>query len=187
MKLAIKNMVCPRCITSVSNILADMKIAPTNVELGFAETDRMLATAEIEELNSQLKDNGFELIFDRETELVNVVKSVLIKYIAHIEQSDNPEKLSVFAARKTNYNYSYLSKVFSDQTNATIESRLIEMKIERVKELLSFRKWTLSEIAWMLKYSSVQYLSNQFKRTTGITVTEYLAGKEFSRRTLDQL
>lgn len=187
MKLAIKNMVCPRCIESVSGILQELSIPSSSVELGLAETDRKLTPDEIEELSRQLKQRGFELIFDRETELVNVVKSVLIKYITHLEESDNPEKLSVFVSRNTSYNYSYLSKVFSDQTGSTIETRLIEMKIERVKELLSFRKWTLSEIAWMLKYSSVQYLSNQFKRITGVTVTEYLAGKKIPRKTLDQL
>jgi AraC family transcriptional regulator len=69
----------------------------------------------------------------------------------------------------------------------TIESYLIELKIERVKELLSFNKWTLSEIAWKLKYSSVQYLSNQFKKVTGSTVTEYLKEKSIPRKSLDQI
>jgi AraC family transcriptional regulator len=187
MKLAIKNMVCPRCIESVSGILDDMHIPSSSVELGMAETDRKLSTEELDELSHQLRERGFELIFDRETELVNVVKSGLIKYIKHLEESDNPEKLSVFVSRNTNYNYSYLSKVFSEQTGSTIENHLIEMKIERVKELLSFRKWTLSEIAWMLKYSSVQYLSNQFKRVTGVTVTQYLAGKELPRKSFDSI
>jgi AraC-like DNA-binding protein len=61
------------------------------------------------------------------------------------------------------------------------------MKIERVKEMLSFRKWTLSEIAWKLKYSSVQYLSNQFKKVTGMTVTEYRTSDQKTRKSLDQI
>jgi AraC-like DNA-binding protein len=61
------------------------------------------------------------------------------------------------------------------------------MKIERVKELLSFRKWTLSEIAHQLHYSSVQYLSNQFKRVTGTTVTKYLKQERPERTSIDQI
>jgi AraC-like DNA-binding protein len=61
------------------------------------------------------------------------------------------------------------------------------LKIERVKELLEFRKWTLSEIAWKLNYSSVQYLSNQFKKVTGQTVTEYLDKSSGSRKSLDRV
>lgn len=187
MKIAIKNMVCPRCIESVTGILVGMDVPVQHVELGLADTDRKLNDRELDELDKRLRNKGFELIFDRETELVNVVRSMLIKYIGHIEEENHPQKLSVFVSINTNYNYSYLSKVFSEQTGMTIETCLIKMKIERVKELLSFRKWTLSEIAWKLKYSSVQYLSNQFKKVTGLTVTEYLRNKKTSRKALDQI
>jgi AraC family transcriptional regulator len=180
-------MVCPRCINSVSGILTDMDLPVSTLELGLAELKRTLSSNELEVLDRQLHEKGFELIFDRETELVNLVKSTIINYIEHIEAEKNYQKLSLFVSDNTNYNYSYLSKVFSDQTGDTIESYLIKMKIERVKELLSFRKWTLSEIAWKLKYSSVQYLSNQFKKITGVTVTEYLEKKSIPRKTLDQL
>ena len=135
----------------------------------------------------KLIEKGFERIEDRESELVNLVRSMLIRYIDHVERSARPEKLSVFISNHTSYNYSYLSKVFSDQTGITIETCLIRLKIERVKELLDFRKWTLSEIAWKLKYSSVQYLSNQFKKVTGQTVTEYLRANISGRKALDQI
>ncbi|MDX1591577.1 MAG: AraC family transcriptional regulator, partial [Balneolaceae bacterium] len=163
MKIAIKNMVCPRCIESVSGILNTMSIPYDDVDLGYAETKRKLSDSELREFDEKLQEKGFERILDRDTELVNLVRSMLIRYIEHVENTPQPEKLSVFISKHTSYNYSYLSKVFSDQTGITIETCLIRMKIERVKELLEFRKWTLSEIAWKLKYSSVQYLSNQFK------------------------
>lgn len=164
-----------------------MNIPVNSVELGLADLKRPVSVNELAELELRLIDKGFELIFDRETELVNVVKSALIKYVEHLETNNNPEKLSDFVSKNTNYNYSYLSKIFSDYTGRTIETYLIEMKIERVKEMLSFRKWTLSEIAWRLKYSSVQYLSNQFKKVTGVTVTQYLNQKNIPRKTLDRL
>jgi AraC-like DNA-binding protein len=118
---------------------------------------------------------------------VNLVKSILIQYLDTIEREKNPPKLSQFVSEKSNYNYSYLSKVFSEKKGSTIETYLIELKIERVKELLEFRKYTLSEIAWRLKYSSVQYLSNQFKKVTGSTVTQFLKMKSIKRKKRDQI
>lgn len=187
MKLPIKNMVCARCVESVSGILTEMNLPVSSLELGLADIKRTLSENELQQLDQKLQGKGFELIFDRETELVNVVKSALIKYVEHLETERNPEKLSFFVSNHTDYNYSYLSKIFSDQTGDTIETYLIELKIERVKELLSYRRWTLSEIAWKLKYSSVQYLSNQFKKITGLTVTEYLKKGKSKRKALDQI
>ncbi|MEX0905618.1 MAG: AraC family transcriptional regulator [Balneolaceae bacterium] len=187
MKISIKNMVCPRCVASVSEVTSQMNLPAKQVELGFVEIDRKLSEDEINLLSDKLQKKGFELIFDRETELVNLVKTTLISFVDHLIEADYPQKLSHFVSEKTNYNYSYLSKIFSEQTGMTIETYLIRLKIERVKEMLNFRKWTLSEIAWTLNYSSVQYLSNQFKKVTGQTVTEYLEGKGLPRKTLDQI
>jgi len=105
----------------------------------------------------------------------------------HLEEVENPKKLSVFIAEEMNLNYSYLSHIFSESEGQTVENRFIELKVERTKELLSYNKWTLSEIAWKLKYSSVQYLSNQFKKVTGMTVTEYRAMAKKNRKSLDEI
>jgi len=180
-------MVCPRCIEAVDDILTELNLPVSKLELGQIEVDRALSDIEKSKLENKLKERGFELILNRETELVNLIKSSVINYISHLENSDNPQKLSHFISKKTNYNYSYLSKFYSDKHNKTIEGLLIELKIERVKELLQFKKWTLSEIAWKLKYSSVQYLSNQFKKVTGKTVTEYLNKSEQSRKSFDKI
>ena len=158
-----------------------------SVDLGMVELEKKFSDNDLKVFSSRLDTSGFELIFDRETELVNLVKSTLILYLNAIENEKNPPKLSQFVSEKTNYNYSYLSKVFSETKGITIETYLIELKIERVKELLEFRKYTLSEIAWRLKYSSVQYLSNQFKKITGSTVTQYLKKKKIKRKKRDQI
>ncbi|MEX0944206.1 MAG: helix-turn-helix transcriptional regulator [Balneolaceae bacterium] len=187
MKLGISNMVCPRCIESVKGILVDLGQPEAHVELGEVELENKLSEEKLKIFENRLKERGFELIFDRETELINLVKKTLINYLQYLEQEKQPVTLSNYVSDKTNYNYSYLSKVFSDRNGKTIESYLIELKIERVKELLGFKKYTLSEIAWKLKYSSVQYLSNQFKKSTGVTVTQYLVEKNIPRKSLDQI
>lgn len=187
MRLSIGNMVCPRCIDAVKCILIDMGQPDANVDLGIVELEKRLSDNDLQLFRTKLDKRGFELIFDRDTELVNLVKSTLIQYLNTIELEKNTPKLSQFVSDKTNYNYSYLSKVFSEKRGSTIETYLIELKIERVKELLEFRKYTLSEIAWRLNYSSVQYLSNQFKKVTGSTVTQYLKKNKIKRKKRDQI
>jgi len=80
-----------------------------------------------------------------------------------------------------------LSKVFSLVTNITLEKYLILLKIERAKELILNSEYTLSEISYMLGYSSVQYLSNQFKKTTGFTVSQYKNGAPVERIPLENI
>jgi len=187
MKLTIQNMVCDRCVESVRNIFIESDIQTELVELGTVETTDSLSAGEMNNLSGQLESKGFSLIQDRESELVAKIRVNLIEYISHLEKSSKPEKLSVFMSEKLHYNYSYLSKIFSDKTGGTVEGHLIRLKIERVKELLSYRTLTLSEIAWRLKYSSVQYLSNQFKKVTGKTVTRYLGQEKADRITIDRV
>jgi len=187
MEKVIKNMVCPRCVEAVEGIVGQLKLPAEEVAIGHVRFSRKLSEGEESELSGRLQERGFELVTDRESELVSRVKSALISYIAHLENSDNPQKASAYISGQLHYNYSYLSHVFAEKEGVTIESFLIKLKIEKVKELLSFKRYTLSEIAWKLKYSSVQYLSNQFKNVTGKTVSEYRKENRDSRISIDQL
>lgn len=187
MRLMIQNMVCDRCIESVQQLFRSMDIPLTELELGRAETNRTLSAGQIETVARELESRGFALIQDRETGLVGRIKVELLHYLRHLEEQDHPEKLSIFIAGKLHYNYSYLSKLFSDVEGETVETYLIRLKIERVKELLAYQNLTLSEIAWQLNYSSVQYLSNQFKKVNGETVTRYRQRGRIERIPLDKL
>lgn len=180
-------MVCPRCVESVSSITESLKLPVRDISIGSIDFERKLSERELEQLSDQLKRKGFELVTDRETELANRVKSVLIEYLSDLEDGSAPEKISTYIASKLHFNYSYLSHLFAQKEGETIESFLIKLKIERVKELISYRRFTLSEIAHKLKYSSVQYLSNQFKKVTGQTVTEYRKNGSGSRISIDKL
>ena len=85
------------------------------------------------------------------------------------------------------HDYSYLSKLFSEVEGTTIEKYLIAQKIEKVKELLVYDELSLSEIAFRLNYSSVSYLSNQFKKVTGLTPSHFKEIKEDKRKPLDKV
>lgn len=187
MEKVIKNMVCPRCVEAVEGIAKELNLPAEDVSIGQVRFSRKISEEEESELSARLQERGFELVMDRESELVSRVKAALISYVTHLEKSDNPQKASVYISGKLHYNYSYLSHVFAEKEGVTIESFLIKLKIEKVKELLSFKRYTLSEIAWKLKYSSVQYLSNQFKNVTGKTVSEYRKENPDSRISIDQL
>lgn len=187
MRLSIKNMVCPRCIESVKMTLHKMGCKDAKVDLGTVVTKKPMTSKQLDRFSNELKESGFELIQDRDSKITNEVKVAVIRYVEQLEENKNPGRLSDFVSDHLHLNYSYASSIFSEKTGDTIEQYFIRMKIERVKELLSFRKWTLSEIAHQLHYSSVQYLSNQFKKVTGKTVTDYLKQQNPDRSSLDQV
>lgn len=172
--IRIKNMVCDRCIMSVRAVLEDFGYQVEKVTLGKAQIDvDSFDEHQLAEVDAQLKEKGFELIKQKNRALVEQIKAELIEYLEHIEQERESQKLSDYLSEQLHRNYSYLSNTFSNNENLTIEQYLIHLKIERVKELLTYEEMTLSEIAWKLNYSSVQYLSNQFKKVTGETVSSF--------------
>jgi AraC family transcriptional regulator len=184
--LHIKNMVCPRCISTVTRVLQESGLSVEEVRLGEARIQGE-ATPDYDRLNAALKTEGFEVIYDREKQLSESIKNILIDYLDHYQTQYEPVTTSVFLSEKLNLPYQHLSKIFSRQENITIEKYFIKLKIEKVKELLSYNQLTLSQIAYQLKYSSVQHLSNQFKKVTGISVSDYKQDPASTRTSLDAL
>lgn len=184
--LHIKNMVCPRCISTVTRILQDAGLPVVEVKLGEARLAGK-PVQDFEQLDAALKAEGFELIYDREKQLSERIKNILIDYLEHYQTQYEPVTTSVFLSEKLHLPYQQLSKVFSRQEGSTIEKFFIKLKIEKVKELLSYNQLTLSEIAYQLKYSSVQHLSNQFRKVAGISVSDYKQQPVPPRTSLDSL
>lgn len=186
MRLYIKNMVCNRCIMMVKQVLKTLMIPYHNVQLGEVELAEELEQAEHEALNTALRDIGFELIDDRKKRMIEKIKNIIVK-IVHQDQEIPKQNLSDHLAEQLHYDYNYLSCIFSEIENVTIERYLINQKIERVKELLVYDELSLSEIAYQVGYSSVAHLSNQFKKITGLTPGHYKKIKENKRRPLDEV
>ena len=183
-QLHIRNMVCPRCVMVVRETLQEMGLDVVEVELGKA-TVAADGTVPFDKINKKLKEYGFELIQSKNRQLVEQIKTLLIDYVQNLEESQEVPKLSEYLSEELNQNYSSLSTAFSENEEITIEKYLIHLKIERVKELLSYGELTLSEIAWELNYSSVAHLSNQFKQITGMSVTDYKKARDTFRKPLD--
>ncbi|MDX1636573.1 MAG: helix-turn-helix domain-containing protein [Balneolaceae bacterium] len=184
--LYIKNMVCPRCEMAVRDTLEEAGLTVRHVELGKAVVQG-LEKADWPSLEEKLHELGFELIEGKEQKSVEQIKTLLLDYVNELEKRESSPRISEYLSKKMHQNYASLSKLFSEQEETTIEKYLIHLKIERVKELLSYGELTLSEIAWRLNYSSVQYLSNQFRKITGMSVTDYKKAHDSFRRSIDEI
>lgn len=188
MVLYVKNMVCNRCILMVQQRLAALSLFYEKVELG----EISLATPPTDEQFNLLKKElhllGFELLDDRKASIVSQVKSCIIKYIHGDDETVLNKKLSVLLSEKLHTDYNYLSSLFSSIEGITIEKYVILQRIERAKELLAYNELSLNEIADKLCYSSVQHLSQQFKKITGVTPSGYKqSAKSLGRQPLDQV
>ena len=100
---------------------------------------------------------------------------------------DSVVRKSDYLVEKLGYSYPYLSKIFNSHEPVTLEKYIILQKIERIKQLIDNEDFTLSEIAFMMDYSSVQYLSNQFRKITGMSVSEYKASDRSAKKPLDRI
>jgi AraC-like DNA-binding protein len=186
MKLYIKNMVCGRCKMVVKSELEKLGLQLLTVNLGEVETVKPLSDKQNREIANHLKSFGFELIDDKKDRTINKIKTLIIELV-HYQNNGLKTNLSVYLSSQLLQDYTSLSNMFSAIENTTIEKYFISQKIEKVKELLMYNEMTLSEIASEMNYSSVAYLSNQFKKVTGLSPSQYKQSKESSRSQLDDL
>ena len=186
-KLHIKNMVCDRCLQTVERILSNEGLTILNLKLGEVIVEQDDHEINKDRLEWQLRDVGFELIYDKNEQLVALTKAAMIRLLDRLEEGEHQFKISVMLSEELNLNYQQISRTFSELTGDTVEKYFLKLKVERVKELITYDELTLSEIAWKLGYSSVQHLSMQFKQITGITVREFKSPENEDRTKLDKL
>lgn len=184
--LFIKNMVCNRCIMAVQHELDKLGLPIKNISLGEVVLDGELTTGQKQELDQALAPLGFELIDDRKSRIIEQIKNIIIDLV-HRQDNDARSNLSDVLSSKLHHDYNHLSKLFSEVEGTTIEKYFIAQKIEKVKELLVYDELSLSEIAHRMNYSSVAYLSNQFKKVTGLTPSHFKQIGKDRRKPLDEV
>jgi len=158
-----------------------------NVKLGEAEINYDAQVISLEVIDTILKRNGFELLRDNSVKLVEQIKTIVIEHIFYGSNTNSLMRNSDYLSERLGQPYPHLSKVFSEKTGSTLEKYIILIKIEKIKELITYDEHSLSEIAYMMGYSSVQYLSNQFKQITGYTVSEYKSKGIKDRKSLNSV
>jgi AraC-like DNA-binding protein len=172
MKLNIKYDINIACKVILQEQLDKLKISYEITGLGEIEIKETLSADQYKELEAGIKKYGIEIIDDPKNALIQRIKDTIIEMVYLSEELPNTN-ISAYIANKLNHNYGYLSNLFSEVTFSSIANFIILQKIERAKQLIIEDKLTLTEVAWELNYSSVAHLSNQFKKTTGLTPTAF--------------
>ena len=181
-------MVCDRCKAAVRSVFEHEGIEPLCVDLGVVDVGDALSADKLSAIRHGLEAIGFEMLEDNRKQTVERIKSNVIEMLRYTaDRAVQNSNVSAFLADRMHSDYSALSKLFSAETGMTIEKYVIAQKIELVKELISYGELSLTEIANRLNYSSVAYLSAQFKSVVGMTPSQYKANGKGERKTLDRV
>lgn len=176
-------MVSIRCKMVVKESLKKLGISSLVVELGMVEISEEITLKQRQKLKTILLKSGLELLDNKKSILIEKIKNVIIEMIHYSD--DHPKiNYSDYISQKLNYDYTYLSNIFTEVKGITIQHYIIIHKIEMVKELLLYDELNLKEIANKLHYSSVSHLSNQFKKVTGLSPSYYKHVKEQRKNNL---
>jgi AraC-like DNA-binding protein len=179
-------MVSLRCKMMVKEELKRLGIQYTAIDLGIVETLEDISKEQQAQLKMNLLKSGLELLDDKKSILIERIKNVIVEMIHYSDEL--PQKnYSDYIAEKLDYDYTYLSNIFTEVKGITIQQFIIINKIEKVKELLLYDELNLTEIAWKLHYSSVAHLSNQFKKITGLSPSYYKQLKQKRKANLENL
>ena len=179
-------MVSNRCKMILKSELEELGLHYVIVDLGEVEIMENISENQRNLLNSNLEKSGLGLLSDKKRILIERVKNIITELVYYSEEQPKVN-LSEYLSNKLNYDYTYLANLFSENQGTTIEHFFLTHKIERVKELLVYEDFSLTEISYKLHYSSVAHLSNQFKKMTGLTSSNYKNLRIKARQTVENV
>jgi len=179
-------MVSNRCKIVVKEELTKLGLHFIIVDLGEVEIMETLTGEQLEQLKVALRISGLELMDDKRAVLIEKIKNVITEMVHHTDELPKMN-YSDFISEKLQYDYTYLSNIFSEVKGITIQQFIIIHKIERAKELLLYDELNLTEISYKLHYSSVAHLSNQFKKVTGLSPSHYKQLKDKKRSPIEDI
>ncbi|ETN95276.1 AraC family transcriptional regulator [Zhouia amylolytica AD3] len=170
----------------VQNEMDKLNLKVKNIKLGEVILEKKLTVEQKNNITNSLELLGFEIIDDKKGRIIEKIKNLIIEAVHH-QNNNAKSNLSNLLSNNLQHDYNYLSNLFSEVEGTTIEKYYIAQKIEKVKELLVYDELSLSEIAFRLNYSSVAYLSNQFKKVTGLTPSHFKKIRDDKRKPLDEV
>jgi len=172
MELYIKYNIDMMCKVLLQQQLDKFKINCRVTEPGYVKFKENIPMETYNSFIESLKQFGIEIVDNQKSILVQKIKNAIIEML-YADKGMQSLKISSFLSEKLGESYRTLSQVFSEVTFISIENFIILHKIERVKQLLLTENMSLTEISFMMNYSSVAYLSQQFKNITGVTPTAF--------------
>lgn len=182
----IKNMVCRRCVMTVTDVFKENGVTPLKVELGAVTVEGSLSPERMEAIRRRLEEYGFEVIGDKRTRLMEQIRVGVIEFVREVGLQERMN-LSEYLQGKCHREYSALSKLFTEMKGVRIEKYYVAQRVELVKELLAYGELTVGEIADRLHYSSAAHLSAQFKAMTGLSPTQFRRLREPRLKPLDEI
>ena len=156
------------------------------VDMGSVDIMENITSEQREQIRVALLESGLELMDDKKAVLIEKIKNVIIEMVHYTDELPKTN-FSQFLSEKLNHDYTYLANLFSEVEGTTIEKFMISHKIERVKELIIYDEMNLTEIAWIMHYSSVAHLSNQFKKVTGLSPSHFKQLKNKRRSPIEEI
>ena len=186
MKIFIQNMVSLRCKMMVKSEMDKLGIAFKSINLGEVKLANPLSVCRIQNLKTALQKSGLEVIDDKKTMMIEKIINIIIEMV-HYSKDLPPVTFSTFLQKKMKLDYHKMAEIFSKTKGVTIEHFIIKHKIEKVKELITYDKLNLTEISYMMNYSSLAHLSRQFKQVTGLTPTFFKSLSNMERTNLEDL
>ncbi len=183
----IKNLVCDSAVLLLKEALNSHGYVVYLLTLGSITVSFDTESLSEKKLRALLQQYGMDIVEDKEEQLVEDIKVSVIELIHGLNNMNSIIRKSDYLVEKLGKSYQQLSKTFSAHEPITLEKYIILHKIERTKELIDQDDYTLSEISYMMDYSSVQYLSNQFKKITGVSVSDYKKGSSNYKKSLSDL
>ena len=179
-------MVSNRCKMAVSEELKKLGLHFVVVDLGEVDIMEEPTVQQLEQLRKALHSSGLELMDDKRGVLIEKVKNTIIEMIHHSDEVIKTN-FSDYLSEKLKYDYTYLSNLFTEVQGTTIAQFITAHKIERIKELIIYDELNITEIAWKMNYSSVAHLSNQFKKFTGLTPSQFKQLKDKKRMNIEEI
>jgi AraC-like DNA-binding protein len=185
-KLYIKHMVSTRCKLAVEGALLKTGLSPVTVDLGEVEISGTISGDQKSRLKILLAQWGLELIDDKRSILVERIKNTVVEMVHHSDEEETRVNFSDYLRKRLHHDYCYMSSLFSETQGTTIEQFMIAHKVERIKELIIYDELSVSQIAWKMNYSSVAHLSNQFKKVTGLSPSQFKQLKVKQRNPIEE-
>ena len=179
-------MVSIRCKMAVKEELDKLDLRYVILDLGTVELIDDLSPSQRSILKIGLLKSGLELMDDKKAVLIEKIKNIIIEMVHYTDELPKVN-YSDYISEKLGLDYTHISKLFSEVKGITIEQFIIAHKIERVKELLIYDELNLTQISYILNYSSVSHLSHQFKKVTGLTPSFFKQLKDKKRNTLENI
>ncbi len=179
--IQIKGMVCDRCIKVVAKTLTDLGLEVRDIRLGSVTVVGVPMLVSIKMVEGQLSKHGFSLVRNQDA-VAEEVKYLINELLDEDRVYEMQHKYATILTETLGIPYQTIKAHFVYAEGMTLEKYIIHQRLEKAKEFLAHTDFTFTEIAYILGFSSLQHLSNQFKEITGLSPSHFKKAKTYKKQ-----